>query len=661
MYQEDLILEKTKWFDTIAAVAVSIMLLIVGAIALRWFELEFSTAHAQTTEQVKTTQVQPTSIHESFYEGYIAPAHLLMQVVPTSPDFITVSEQEVQPISRSFWHTLFGIHTAQAAEVQEYQAELVAQSHEYIRLAPGKSFTVSAEYKNTGTATWSATDNNFIALNVDQPAGRISAFQHSFWNEHYYRPARLKQGPIAPGQNATLNFAIHAPNEPGTYVEHFKLVAENKAWIEGGELTLTIIVASPYEAKLANQSAKVIGMDPGRAITVWADFKNVGTTTWTNTGDHFIALNVDQPAGRTSPFTHSYWKYDYRPARLLQSSVRPGETGRVVFALQAPEEIGVYTEHFGLVAEDLTWLAGGKVAYQLRVGNPNVLEQSYNEPSIRVGISAVQDEITVAGNGAMQLMYQGEALDQVSGTEIRIRYANGVYTASYAGIAFTRPEAFQIAPVGNTILEVTSYENRPGWNPNLNDNRFRGNIELRYAEESDTLWLINELALEQYLRGIAETSNDSEAEFQKTLMIAARSYAWYHVQRNTKHADEHFTVDATYDQVYRGYGFELRSPNVSAAVDATRGQVVAYQDEAVITPYFSHSDGRTRSWEEVWGGGPKAWLVSVPDPASEGLTMNGHGVGMSARGALDMAANGKIAAEILRYFYTDTTLKNVYE
>jgi stage II sporulation protein D len=141
----------------------------------------------------------------------------------------------------------------------------------------------------------------------------------------------------------------------------------------------------------------------------------------------------------------------------------------------------------------------------------------------------------------------------------------------------------------------------------------------------------------------------------------ARTYAVYHVTRGTKHADTFFTVDGDYDQVYRGYSSEIRLPNVVAAVEATRGQIVTYNGKLAITPYFSRSDGRTRDWTEVWGGGPFPWMVSVPVPWDQGKTLWGHGVGMSASGAVGMAADGKTYDEILRYFYRGTELRRAYK
>jgi stage II sporulation protein D len=153
----------------------------------------------------------------------------------------------------------------------------------------------------------------------------------------------------------------------------------------------------------------------------------------------------------------------------------------------------------------------------------------------------------------------------------------------------------------------------------------------------------------------------SPIEFQKALMTAARTYAYYHWTRGTKHEEEFYTVDAKFDQVYRGYGAEARSPKIVKGVNETRGQIVTYNGSLAITPYFSRSDGRTRSWGEVWAGGSQyPWLVTVPVPWDAGKTLWGHGVGMSASGALGMANDGKGYREILQLFYTGTGLMRFY-
>jgi len=170
---------------------------------------------------------------------------------------------------------------------------------------------------------------------------------------------------------------------------------------------------------------------------------------------------------------------------------------------------------------------------------------------------------------------------------------------------------------------------------------------------------IAKLPIEDYLAGLAETSNSSHPEYQKALVTAARTFAYYHVDRNSKRAKEFFTISAyADDQVYNGYEHEARSPTIAKAVRDTRGSIVTYNGEYALTPYYSRSDGRTRAWSEVWGG-DVAWLKSVPAAcdARKGRQLWGHGVGMSATEALCMAEEeGKTWDQILKYFYTGVEL-----
>lgn len=553
----------------------------------------------------------------------------------------------------------FWTPTPVRAASDAFSAELAQQSNGDLRLLPGQAVTVWAEFRNTGSATWTKRGKNFVALNVADPAGRASAFRHAFWSRPY-RPAKMTTRTVEPGGIGRVTFALRAPRKPGTYSEHFQLVAENLAWVPGGSLQMTITVVPPYEAAITGKSFASLTLEPGQAATFWVDVKNTGSATWTKQGKNFVALNVTDPAGRASAFRHAYWPLGYRPAKLAAPTVPPGKTVRVVFALQAPGEPGKFQESFQLVAENLTWIPGSFFTVPVTVASPTIPVNA-GEPFIDVGLRAMEGSITIAGNGPLTLLQGAMELGSVpGGATITLSY-DGAYRAEFSSSLFSGPLPYTVAPAdAQTVLEAANYENRPGWNTALNDNRFRGTLRLEHSAITGRTWLINTLPLEHYLRGIAEGSNGSPMEYLKALMTAARSYAHYHIRTGTKHADEHFTVDATNDQVYRGYNFELRSPNVAAAVEQTRGLEVAYNKVPVITPYFSQSDGRTRSWEEVWSGGPYPWLVSVPDPAGAGRPLLGHGVGMSGLGSWQMATEGKDYAAILAYFYTGTTLVAQY-
>jgi len=146
------------------------------------------------------------------------------------------------------------------------------------------------------------------------------------------------------------------------------------------------------------------------------------------------------------------------------------------------------------------------------------------------------------------------------------------------------------------------------------------------------------------------------------MSVIARTYALWHVNRGGKHLGEPFHLKNSRkgngnDQVYKGYGLEKRFSKQAQAVTETKDQVVTYQNELAVTPYFSCSDGRTRSAAEVgwYSGWP--WLISVSDPYGGGCTVgvNGnHGVGLSGKGSVGYAAIGKLYDWIIKHYYTGT-------
>jgi peptidoglycan hydrolase-like amidase len=285
------------------------------------------------------------------------------------------------------------------------------------------------------------------------------------------------------------------------------------------------------------------------------------------------------------------------------------------------------------------------------------------EPIIRVGLHSTPDTVKISSLQPYTIKdAQNQTLvDQGTGVISTVMYDRA--TKHYF-LALGENQQRVSGPVRfigqqkDQIFELINYTRRLGDN---NYNKYRGIIEFSYSPVTDKVWLINEIALEDYLKGLDETSDASPEEFQKALLIAARTYGLHHYNRGTKHANDNFTIDALYDQIYRGVVAEQKHPLVQSAVAATRGLVVTYNNEPVITPYFSQSDGRTRNWEEVWGGGPYPWLVSVPDPYNQGRELLGHGVGLSAQGALKMASTeNKSFVQILQYYYHGTEVQRIY-
>lgn len=577
---------------------------------------------------------------------------------------------------------VLGESTNQSSSPPLYQAKEVGRSYPVINLNPGKAITFWVDFLNTGKATWYNNGKNFLAVNVTNPVGRHSLFQSGLWKP-YYRPGKLLQTKVKPGQTGRFKFVLQAPATSGIYTEGFNLVADKAAWVDGGYFAIMIgvgqkVSAPPaYQAELSATSyGDSLKLNPGQATTVWVDFKNTGLKTWYKNDEHFIALNVTNPPARHSFFWHKFWPAYYRPAKLMNDRVYPGEVGRFRFALQAPNQVGYYTEDFNLVVENYSFMPGGFLSMPITVGQPYippVVKPITNEPTIRIGLYSTAEPIKITASG------QYEIRDS-SNTLLATKDASEVITVDFSNNIFNINEIIQapgtylrlVPQSTDTIMELVNYQNPPVWNSQLNDNKFRGTIELRYSTTTGKLWVINELPLESYLRGLAEVSNGQPDEYLKALIIAARSYALWNIVHGGKHATEYYDINATTDQVYRGYNFEQRSVDPLKAVVATQGQVITHAqaiDELnpqgiALAPYSSGTDGRTRSWQEVWAG-EYPWLVSVDDPygiISNALTLEGnHMVGLSALGARGYATKeNKTYDWILKHYYTGVEIQKLY-
>ncbi len=175
---------------------------------------------------------------------------------------------------------------------------------------------------------------------------------------------------------------------------------------------------------------------------------------------------------------------------------------------------------------------------------------------------------------------------------------------------------------------------------------YRGNFIIQ-NRGNDLATLINEIPLEDYLKGVVPSEMPSKwnSEALKAQAIAARSYA-VATSAAGKHASQGFDlVDTTADQVYGGASAEKRT--TSKAVEDTKGIVLVQNKKVLPAYYHASSGGQTK----VWDSG-SSFLQSVPS-FDGNMKKNGHGVGMSQNGANNMAAKGYNAYQILNYFYKD--------
>lgn len=612
--------------------------------------------------------------------------------------------------------SLFPVVPAQAT--RGYEAR-VNKSAVTVDVAPGGWSAVFLTYTNTGTKTWKRdAAEEYVSLYL--VGKRSTPVSGSSWRTAE-SPALIWDAEVAPGESTVVKFYVYGAT-PGTYTETFRLASEDTAWMYGSETEVTVRVSgapvsagappaqtppaatseasqvsaqdsasavgsSGVRAMLLLRSARALSLAGNARVQVTLGFKNTGTGMW---GSRALLLaGVSSAANDASASVRdSTWNTPAEPVRE-DTVTNPGEIGFLTFWVKAPPKRGTYRASFqlevdgqavegGLIDIPLTVTSDGVivseppiVAPDQSLVDPSLISQhtTYRseEPIIRVGLFAtVDDQMILSAPAAFRVQHDDGAVvcEFNANEEVTVRYdrVNGVYRALGPRCTAQSTEYLQVQRIDDPFgpLTMTDFYRPVSWLPGANDNTFRSILELRHSKATDEVWAINELPIEMYLRGLAETSDVSPLEYQKALLTAARTYAMYHWIRGTKHADEHFHVDAKYDQVYRGYGAEARSPRIVQGVSDTRGQIVTYNGDLAITPYFSRSDGRTRSWGEVWYGS-YAWLVSVPVPHDEGQTLWGHGVGLSARGALYMASKDNATyRQILEHFYTGTSVMYFY-
>ena len=519
------------------------------------------------------------------------------------------------------------------------------------------------------------------------------------------------RAPMAPGSYKET-FAMAAENAAWvsgsnlTFPIKVPMTTEFVATAPPGSDMITSVPDTTTQAKHDGSYTALLMLRSAQALTLLGNgsqqltfgFKNIGKATW---GVRSVRIKGVTPllSGNLSSVRDQSWQDPAEPVRV-KGQTNPGEIGFLTFKIKAPAKRGTYLASFVLQADSQA-VDGGELDIPITVTADGYIEPTPSstpspstpqtpsvsapltnlaalggdtsslpsEPNIRVGLYKTTDnQATIRAKYAPVSVLTSNGSSAIchlainESTTVSFDRTNRVYKLSGGPCSGQSTDYYRFrADDGVSAMEISDYSRPVGWLPGANDNTFRAQLELRYTPSTDSVWVINELPFEWYLKGIGETSNSSPMEYQRALLTAARTYAYYHIKRGTKHANEYYIVDAHLDQVYRGYGAELRDDRVVQAVNDTRGQIVTYNGQLAITPYYSRSDGRTRAWTEVWGGGPYPWLVSVSVPWDQGKTLWGHGVGLSATGAIGAANDGKTYDQILKWFYTGIQLMIAYK
>lgn len=158
---------------------------------------------------------------------------------------------------------------------------------------------------------------------------------------------------------------------------------------------------------------------------------------------------------------------------------------------------------------------------------------------------------------------------------------------------------------------------------------------------------IDTIPFEEYVKRVVpnEVFPSWDAAALQAQAVAARTYAWYQYLRDPA-AEWHVT-----DWVDYQYMCDTTDPRTDAAVDATAGEYISYQNAPIVAMYSAENSSPTRSSPYV------EYLRAVDDPVSFGEPRNGHGYGMGQWGAQRWASQyGWDYAAILRHYYWNVSL-----
>ena len=569
------------------------------------------------------------------------------------------------------------------------------------KVLPGERVMLKFELRNTGDSAWKANQIEFVSSNDYIPV-----------TDTYYN------GTVAVGAKASFEVDVQAPYKAGNFFTNLKLTtgfadAPDFVVDPGIGVSFEVTEAPVLGATLVGSNTYTLEMNPWEERTIRVKYKNTGNADWHAVGGKFwqtvTMLGTYAPKNRTSNFWNSNWIKATRGAVLREGTVGVGKIGSFDITLRAPGQLGTYVESFNPVVDWIGWMSGEPVTFNINVKSGAVNSNVVNIENTTTTPVATDTTTNNSTPTTKPTTTKPTTTPTTSSTSANTTTPTNTISSSATQISDLKPmrvllsfdsssfqitsdKAFQIKTLDGTLLkeyragdvanlangtfenkkydglrfeggiiEIKNWDHSPSWNKNLNDNRFRNALEVRKYKNN---WIVlNELPLEDYMYGLAEVIESEPIEKHKALLVAARTYAlWYLTEENKFNDDAPYNAsdDPNVFQKYLGYGYELRAPMHMRAVNATYGQVITYKGKVVKTPYFSSSDGRTRSAKEVWGWTNTPYLVSVKDPYCDGMKLNGHGVGMSGQGATGAANEGKGYEEILKYYYTGIEIKKLY-
>lgn len=160
-------------------------------------------------------------------------------------------------------------------------------------------------------------------------------------------------------------------------------------------------------------------------------------------------------------------------------------------------------------------------------------------------------------------------------------------------------------------LLITSSSDKP---LSVENKAYRGQFQL--IKDNGKITVVNIVSLEEYLYSVVpkEAGDEWPMEALKAQTVAARTYA---MSRKAVRLEHEFDVyDSEIDQVYGGYVCERG--RTTEAVDDTKGEILTYDGEPILSYFNSNSGGYTEDALYAFSL-RRPYLIAISDPYSKNV------------------------------------------
>lgn len=220
-----------------------------------------------------------------------------------------------------------------------FGAELAGTANTEVTLRPGEKATVTAAYRNTGSAAWQpyVPGRGVHVVRVGDVSA-TSLVQTDQWASSS-DVAATADANVPVQAIGNFSFTVQAPNNVLTASEAFALQTADGQELAGTRFSVIVQVTGLEYAAVLDASAvpKAVFVSGTQNVTVRVT--NAGTKAWSSEDLRLAVYDLDE---QPSKFRAPQWTSPTGDFPLDQQTVEPGATGSFTFAIRTPSAPGTY-------------------------------------------------------------------------------------------------------------------------------------------------------------------------------------------------------------------------------------------------------------------------------------------------------------------------------